>query len=263
MRSADRKTPSEGKGSGPGAGNPATPEIKGGTPEVKGGAGGVLARRAVAAEEDDEREAEPGGKLSRSARKRPCFQCGTMTPVSVLEKTGDLCYRCYRPAGYRIVRTLLLLAALSLLAGGAYFAWKTTAKTDDGVATTPDTSGPKERPKEFTAEQKVNILKRHLMDGVSISDLCRTFGVEPGEYKQWEQMFFQAGERAFDPVIPREAGSVERRIATIEQKIQMAGKVLAELRENVGQLRKEAGHYDGTPAQKFILDSVGPPPREK
>jgi transposase-like protein len=187
-----------------------------------------------------------------------------MTPVSVLEKTGDLCYRCYRPAGYQFIRTLLLLTALALLGGGGYFAWKMTVKPqDNSVATTSDTGGPKESTKVFTPEQKVSILKRHLLDGVSIDDVCRTFGVEPGEYKQWEQMFFQAGERAFDPVIPREAGSVERRIGTIEQKIQMAGKVLAELRENVSQLRKEAGHYEGTPAQKFILDSVGPPPREK
>jgi transposase-like protein len=182
-----------------------------------------------------------------------------MTPVAVLEKTGDLCYRCYRPAGYQIIRALLWLAVLVLIGGGGVIAWKMFSKSDD-TATTSDGQSPRETPKEFTADQKISILKRRLLDGVPVSQICKTFGVSPGEYQQWEQMFFQAGERAFDPVTPREPGSVERRITTIEQKIQMAGKVLGELRENVTQLRKESGHYDASPAQKFILDSVGPPP---
>lgn len=262
MRNADRKDPSEGKP--PVQAQPDLPDA-----EAKLSHGGVLSRRAGAMEgrvassdEGDDREVEAAGRLSRSARKRPCFHCGTMTSVKVLEKTGDLCYRCYRPAGYQIIRTLLLLVFLVLVIGGGVIAWRMYGKFGDGSGTL-DAETSKSGTKEFAAEQKINILKRHLLDGVPVATLCRNFGMDPGEYQQWQQLFFQAGERAFEPVVPREAGAVERRIATIEQKIQMAGKVLVELRENVNQLRKESGHYDGTPSQKFILDSVGPPPRNK
>jgi len=37
----------------------------------------------------------------------------------------------------------------------------------------------------FTAEQKVRILREHLLEDVPISDLCDRHGIQPGQFYTW------------------------------------------------------------------------------
>jgi transposase-like protein len=39
--------------------------------------------------------------------------------------------------------------------------------------------------RHFTTEQKVAILKRHMIDKVPVSDLCNEFGLQPSVFYQW------------------------------------------------------------------------------
>jgi transposase len=44
----------------------------------------------------------------------------------------------------------------------------------------------KER-KHYTAEEKVAILRRHLLDKVAVSDLCEELGLQPTVFYRWQK----------------------------------------------------------------------------
>ena len=50
----------------------------------------------------------------------------------------------------------------------------------------------KER-KHYTAEEKVAILRRHLLDKVPVSDLCEELGLRPTVFYRWQKEFFENG----------------------------------------------------------------------
>ena len=52
--------------------------------------------------------------------------------------------------------------------------------------------------RQFTAQQKVEIVKRHLIDGVPISELCEEFQIQPTQFYQWQRQLFDNGEKAFE-----------------------------------------------------------------
>jgi transposase len=54
----------------------------------------------------------------------------------------------------------------------------------------------KER-KHYTAEEKVAILRRHLLDKVPVSDLCEELGLQPTVLYRWQKEFFENGAAAF------------------------------------------------------------------
>jgi transposase len=54
----------------------------------------------------------------------------------------------------------------------------------------------KER-KHYSGEEKVAILRRHLLDKVPISDLCDELGLQPTVFYRWQKEFFENGAAAF------------------------------------------------------------------
>ena len=49
----------------------------------------------------------------------------------------------------------------------------------------------------YTGEEKVAILRRHLLDKVPISDLCDELGLQPTVFYRWQKEFFENGAAAF------------------------------------------------------------------
>ena len=45
--------------------------------------------------------------------------------------------------------------------------------------------------RQFTPQQKVAIVKRHLVDGVPISDLCDQHQILPTQFYQWQKQLFE------------------------------------------------------------------------
>ena len=52
--------------------------------------------------------------------------------------------------------------------------------------------------KQYSAKQKVNILRQHLVEGVPISDLCDQHSIQPRQFYQWQQTLFAQGELVFN-----------------------------------------------------------------
>jgi transposase-like protein len=55
----------------------------------------------------------------------------------------------------------------------------------------------KKRRKHYTPEEKVAILRRHLVEGVPISDLCDEAGLQPTVFYRWQKEFFRERSGGF------------------------------------------------------------------
>jgi transposase-like protein len=55
----------------------------------------------------------------------------------------------------------------------------------------------KKQRKHHTPEEKVAILRRHLVEGVPISDLCDELGLQPTVFYRWQKEFFENAAAAF------------------------------------------------------------------
>src|SRR5262245_57929865 len=55
--------------------------------------------------------------------------------------------------------------------------------------------------KHYTPEEKVAILRRHLLEQVAISELCDKHGLQPTVFYRWEKEFFENGAAAFQLVL--------------------------------------------------------------
>ena len=55
----------------------------------------------------------------------------------------------------------------------------------------------KKQRKQYTAEEKVAILRRHLVEQVPVSELCDKLGLQPTVFYRWQKEFFENGAAAF------------------------------------------------------------------
>jgi transposase-like protein len=55
----------------------------------------------------------------------------------------------------------------------------------------------KKQRKHYTPEEKVAILRRHLLEQVPISELCDKQGLQPTVFYRWQKEFFENGAAAF------------------------------------------------------------------
>ena len=99
------------------------------------------------------------------------------------------------------------------------------------------------KPKQRTPEEKVAILRRHLVEKVPVSSVCEEAGVHPTVFYGWMKQFFEHGAAAFLP--PERASRREeaqrQRIEALEAKLRRKDEVLAELMEEHVALKKSLG----------------------
>src|SRR5580698_4650155 len=97
--------------------------------------------------------------------------------------------------------------------------------------------------RHFADEEKVAILKRHLIDKVPISDLCDELDIYPNQFYDWLKKFFENGHLAFGN--GRKSKAVEdakdRKIEQLESKLHRKNEVMAELMEAHTELKKTLG----------------------
>src|SRR5215471_10333151 len=100
---------------------------------------------------------------------------------------------------------------------------------------------PKKTRKRFTAQEKVSILRLHLLERTPVSDLCDQHGIRPTMFYRWQKEFFENAVAAFEPPARRAGAGKDRRIALLEEKLRRKHEVLSELMEEHIKLKKELG----------------------
>ena len=96
--------------------------------------------------------------------------------------------------------------------------------------------------KHYTAQDKVAILRKHLIDHIPVSQLCDEYHLQPTVFYRWQKQFFENGAAAFAAATPRANDSaLEQKVAALEQKLQRKHEVLSELMEDHVKLKKTFG----------------------
>ena len=96
--------------------------------------------------------------------------------------------------------------------------------------------------KHYTGEEKVAVLRRHLLEKEPISKLCDELRLQPTVFYRWQKEFFENGAAAFQATKGRTDQQAEKeRIEFLEKKIQRKDEVLAELMGEYVALKKELG----------------------
>jgi transposase len=97
--------------------------------------------------------------------------------------------------------------------------------------------------RHFTPQQKVAVLREHLVEHVPVSDLCDKHKLHPTVFCQWQKAFFENGTTAFESRRPRSQSLSEEedKIAALETKLRNKTGVLAEVVEELVRTKKELG----------------------
>ena len=95
--------------------------------------------------------------------------------------------------------------------------------------------------RHFTAQEKVDALKRHLLEATPISNLCDQLGIAPNLFYRWQKDLFEGAHAVFNNGRKRRAveDAKDRRIERLEAKLLRKNEVLAELLEEHTQLKQE------------------------
>ncbi len=100
--------------------------------------------------------------------------------------------------------------------------------------------------RKFSVEQKVAILRRHLVDKVPVSDLCDEYKIQPSMLYQWQRLVMENMGAALEPGRGRNRTDgvrreLEEKIAALESRLAKKDNVIAEISEEHVQLKKELG----------------------
>src|SRR6266550_5685967 len=102
----------------------------------------------------------------------------------------------------------------------------------------------KRQRKHYTPEEKVAILRWHLLEKEPISKLWDELGLQPTVFYRWQKEFFENGAAAFEQKARPNHSAEQERIAHLEKKIQTKDEVLAELMAEHIALKKSLGNSD-------------------
>jgi len=101
----------------------------------------------------------------------------------------------------------------------------------------------------FDSTKKADAVRRHLRDGVAISELAQELDVQPSQIHQWVNMALTQLEKAFEKPAQkkpkRSAKKLEqlkdRKIHKLEEKLNLKNEVIAELMEENVKAKKLNG----------------------
>src|SRR5205823_1437204 len=103
----------------------------------------------------------------------------------------------------------------------------------------------KKQRKHYTPEEKVAILRRHLLEQVQNSELCDKHSLQPTVFYRWQKEFFENGAAAFQPKAQPNHSAEQEPIDHLEKKIRTKDEVLAELMAEHVALKKSWGTLTG------------------
>jgi transposase len=90
--------------------------------------------------------------------------------------------------------------------------------------------------KRFTLQEKVAILRLHLLEHTPISDLCDRYGIRPAMFYRWQKELFENAAGSFERRSGRDGE--DRKIVLLQQRLQRKHEVLSDIMEEHIKLKK-------------------------
>jgi transposase len=101
------------------------------------------------------------------------------------------------------------------------------------------------RRKKYSAQEKVRLLRLHLIEKEPVSDICDRHGLNPNVFYRWQKVFFENGAAAFNQAGNGHKDSHAKKLErqNVQLKAKLAGKdeVIAEIMASHVQLKKSLG----------------------
>jgi transposase-like protein len=95
--------------------------------------------------------------------------------------------------------------------------------------------------KQYTGEEKLAILRKHLLEGVAVSDICDEHDLQPTVFYWWQKQLFEEGAMVFRRPNDPEAKQLQQQVTHLEERLEKKNEVLGELLEEYVALKKELG----------------------
>ena len=95
--------------------------------------------------------------------------------------------------------------------------------------------------KQYTGEEKLAILRKHLLEGVAVSDVCDEHGLQPTVFYRWQKQLFEEGSIVFRRANDTEAKELRQQNTQLKVKLAKKDEVMVELLEEYVKVKKELG----------------------
>jgi transposase len=98
--------------------------------------------------------------------------------------------------------------------------------------------------RQFTAQEKVKILRLHLLEHKPISEICDQYKLNPTVFYRWQKDLFEHGTAAFDRAEngpDRTAQKLQKELTQLKDKLAHKDEVIAEIMQDHVRLKKELG----------------------
>lgn len=106
----------------------------------------------------------------------------------------------------------------------------------------------KRKRRNHTSEKKAEILRRHMVDKVPVSDLCDEYKIQPSVFYGWQKQLMENLDVALEATSGKRARKeatrereLERKVAALEARLVKKDNVIAEISEEHVALKKELG----------------------
>lgn len=96
--------------------------------------------------------------------------------------------------------------------------------------------------KQYQAAEKVGIIRQHLIENRSVSDICDEYKIAPSVYYRWQKQFFEGGEAAFETTKKTAVTRLQQEVQELEEKLARKDEVLGEVLEEYVTLKKSVGN---------------------
>ena len=73
--------------------------------------------------------------------------------------------------------------------------------------------------RQYTPQEKVAILRKHLIEKVPVSQVCDQYGLKPTVYYRWQKQSFEQGATVFQRSGNSEVSRLKRQVAALEEKV--------------------------------------------
>ena len=99
--------------------------------------------------------------------------------------------------------------------------------------------------KKFSPEEKVRLLRLHLVEKVPVSDICDQQGLNPNVFYRWQQQFFENGSAAFEKdgkgCNDSQSKKLLEKVDKLQAKLANKDEVIAEIMASHVALKKSLG----------------------
>lgn len=99
--------------------------------------------------------------------------------------------------------------------------------------------------RNISSQEKVEIIRKHLLEKVPVSDLADAYGFQPTQFYQWQKQLFESGQAVFErngkQRNDKRSSKLEEENTRLKSKLAYKDEVIAEIMADHVRLKKSLG----------------------